>query len=537
MAEDTTVNTVDAADEPKRIGFKKELILFLKRMFNLRITMADPKDIHNSIESGAEIHGANMCVLILAIIIASVGLNMNSTAVVIGAMLISPLMGSIMAMGYGLATVDVPMVKKAVSGFAAQIIICILTSTVYFFISPISEASSEILARTSPTIWDVIIAISGGIAGMIGSSRKEKTNLIPGVAIATALMPPLCTVGYGLATAQWSYALGAFYLFFINSFFIALSALIVSKFMRLPVKHYLEKAARRRMFRWIIIVSIVTVIPSILIAVNIVTETILASRYDSYIKTEFSFNETQVVQSAIDEENKTISVALIGATVPDEVINGIDSRKTNYGLEDYSLKVTQTKVSSGMTTEQLQSLIESELNTENDAVTVLMQQEEINELEQRLSEALKKVDDYEKANVDLEAVAKKATEVFPIIESCSIGVHGGWSANSLENSDEFTGKYVLITLMCNSELTEETIGYIKNWLSLETGYERVVIYDSAYAIDDDPEEDMSDTEDIEQDDVVDDDNPDGEVGSAEAEDHAVGENSADSNDNTEVTSE
>ena len=188
--------------------------------FNLRMDIATPEVIFENIDAGAKVKGTNMCILILAILIASIGLNMNSTAVIIGAMLISPLMGGIMAIGYGIAVNDLNYSKKAVIGLIFQVIICILTSTIYFSLSPISSAHSEILARTSPSVWDVLIAICGGLAGIIGMTRKEKSNVIPGVAIATALMPPLCTAGYGLATRHLNYFLGAIYLFFINGFFI-----------------------------------------------------------------------------------------------------------------------------------------------------------------------------------------------------------------------------------------------------------------------------------------------------------------------------
>ena len=210
-------------------------------MFSLRWDMADPDEIHNTIISGAKLQGTNMCILMLAILIASIGLNMNSTAVIIGAMLISPLMGGITAIGYGIATNDLTLSKGAAIRLGIQVVICLITSTIYFTISPITTASSELLARTTPTAWDVLIALFGGLAGIIGQTRKEKSNVIPGVAIATALMPPLCTAGYGLARHRLDYFGGALYLFFINSFFICLAAIVVLKFLRLPHGYYMAK--------------------------------------------------------------------------------------------------------------------------------------------------------------------------------------------------------------------------------------------------------------------------------------------------------
>ena len=181
---------------------------------------ASNEEIHENIVEGMNVYGSNFIILMCAILIASIGLNMNSVAVIIGAMLISPLMGAIIGIGYGVGTYDFRMIRRGIKILIISIIISVVTSTVYFTITPITTAGSEILARTSPTIWDVIIAIVGGIAGMIGLTRNKSSNVIPGVAIATALMPPLCTAGYGIATRQINIFLGAGYLFLINGFFI-----------------------------------------------------------------------------------------------------------------------------------------------------------------------------------------------------------------------------------------------------------------------------------------------------------------------------
>ena len=182
-----------------------QLFKVLKRTivqkFNLRHDQADEGQVIDSITRNSDFVGANLWTLIFAILIASIGLNMNSTAVIIGAMLISPLMGPIMGVGLGMGTEDFGLVKKGVRNLLTATIIGIVTSAIYFWITPLDEAKSELLARTTPTLWDVFIAFFGGLAGVVAATRKEKSNAIPGVAIATALMPPLCTAGYGLATA------------------------------------------------------------------------------------------------------------------------------------------------------------------------------------------------------------------------------------------------------------------------------------------------------------------------------------------------
>ncbi len=210
----------------------------IKELLDLRNDQATSETIHNTLSSGVILRGTPLVILFCAIIIASVGLNVNSTAVIIGAMLISPLMNPILAMGYSIATYDGKLFKDAIITFLTLFLIALITSTFYFTLTPITTATPEILARTEPGIFDFIIAFVGGLAGIVGVTRAEKSNVIPGVAIATALMPPLCTVGYGLASGQSEIAEGAIYLFSINVFFIMLSTFVVCKALQLkPIEH------------------------------------------------------------------------------------------------------------------------------------------------------------------------------------------------------------------------------------------------------------------------------------------------------------
>lgn len=203
-------------------------------LIDLKGDSAPMEVINQRILSDATIEGTNLIVLVMAIMIACIGLNLNSVAVIIGAMLISPLMGCIVATGYGMATYDVPFIRKSLIKLSFQVGLAVLTASIYFLLSPFTSPTDEILARTTPTIWDVLVALCGGIAGAVGNTRKEKSNVIPGVAIATALMPPLCTAGYGLASGNHTFFLGALYLFFINAFFIALSSFLVFKILKVP---------------------------------------------------------------------------------------------------------------------------------------------------------------------------------------------------------------------------------------------------------------------------------------------------------------
>ena len=236
----------------------------IKKMFSLSEDSASNDEIRSRLLDGGRVTGTNMCVLVCAMVIASVGLNMSSTAVIIGAMLISPLMGSILASAYASVSTDYPLLRKHAMGFGVQIAISVAAATIYFLFSPVKEPTAELLARTSPTFFDVLIAFFGGLAGIIGQTREDKVStVIPGVAIATALMPPLCTCGYSIANGRWDMLLGAGYLFIINTYFIFLASGIILSVLKIPrVKELTEKQWRRRRYRMIRNTIIIT-LPSI----------------------------------------------------------------------------------------------------------------------------------------------------------------------------------------------------------------------------------------------------------------------------------
>lgn len=229
----------------------KQIMDFFVRNFDVRQEKEDELETIESIKKGIEFKGTNLWVLIFATFVASLGLNTNSTAVIIGAMLISPLMGPIMGFGLGLGISDFELIKRSFRNFATATIFSVITSTLYFLISPISEAQSELLARTQPTVYDVLIAFFGGLAGIVASSTKSKGNVIPGVAIATALMPPLCTAGFGLASGNLYYFFGAFYLYFINTVFISLATFVVVRLLKYPKKVFLDKQREKIVTRYV----------------------------------------------------------------------------------------------------------------------------------------------------------------------------------------------------------------------------------------------------------------------------------------------
>jgi uncharacterized hydrophobic protein (TIGR00271 family) len=236
----------------------------VRKAFSLSEDSASHEEIRERLLDGGKITGTNMCVMVCAMIIASVGLNMNSTAVIIGAMLISPIMGSILASAYGNVSADYSLLRNHLIGLGMQVGISVVAATIYFFLSPVKEPTVELLARTSPSFYDVLIAFFGGLAGIIGQTRIDKTNtVIPGVAIATALMPPLCTCGYAIANGRLDMLLGAGYLFILNAYFIFLSASMILTILKIPkTKELTEKEWRRHRFR-MVRNTILIAIPSI----------------------------------------------------------------------------------------------------------------------------------------------------------------------------------------------------------------------------------------------------------------------------------
>ena len=312
----------------------------INKYFDIHFERADDATISKRLIGGAKIKGPAMVTLILSIFIASIGLNMNSTAVVIGAMLISPLMGPILATGFGFATLNFTVVKSGILRLSLQVTIAVLASALYFYISPVQAATSELLARTEPNIFDVFIAIFGGLAGIIGQTRKTLDNVIPGVAIATALMPPLCTAGYGLANGNWQYFIGAGYLFFINAFFIFFAAFIVLKGVySLPFHKQAEEVNRRNQLIFLVI-GLIMAIPSIYAGYDMTIKYSESNHMEQFIKNDINQEgRRQVIDYSLDQTNKLVDIVVIGAPVTSEEQAQLDNKlqKDEY-LQNYTLR-------------------------------------------------------------------------------------------------------------------------------------------------------------------------------------------------------
>lgn len=305
--------------------------------FDLRPERESPEVILDQVEQAIPFRGTNLWILICAIFVASLGLNVNSTAVIIGAMLISPLMGPIMGIGFSVATQDTFLLRRALSNYLFATLVALTTSTLFFLITPLQEAHSEILARTEPTIYDVLIALVGGFAGTLALSSSKKGNVIPGVAIATALMPPLCTAGYGLATGHWSYFGGAFYLFFINTVFIALATgLSIRLFDLHPAQPVRPKIGRlAAFFTWGVV--ILTILPSIYFGWVTVQQARFQTQAKRFIRVELPHLKRTILRTELDAKEQRIYVSVLGQRLADTTQQRLQEKLHEYGLSTATL--------------------------------------------------------------------------------------------------------------------------------------------------------------------------------------------------------
>lgn len=322
----------------------KEIGHFLRDRFDLISDKATDAVILADVRKNVDFRGTNLWMLVFAVFIASIGLNVDSTAVVIGAMLISPIMGPIIGVGTGIGVNDFRLFKRGLKNLIIAFVIGIITSSLYFLITPLHEPSKEITARTMPTIWDVFIALFGGLAGMVGYTRNERTNVIPGVAIATALMPPLCTAGFGLANGRWYDMMGAMYLFFINSVFIGIGTYLVLRLMDLHKTQFEDEKREKRVRKYMIIISIITIAPSIYLAYRLVDRTVFENNATRYVQRVFRFDKTQVIDKnfKIRRGIKEIDLVLIGEELTPMQQDSLHRQMPRFGLDtNVVLKIRQ----------------------------------------------------------------------------------------------------------------------------------------------------------------------------------------------------
>ncbi len=378
--------------------------------FSLLADKADDAVIERRIREGVALRGATPWILMFAIFIASIGLNVNSTAVIIGAMLISPLMGPIMGVGLGAAVYDFALIRTSLWNLAIASAISLGVSTLYFLVTPLAEAQSELLARTSPTLWDVLIALFGGLAGIVGITREEKSNVIPGVAIATALMPPLCTAGYGLATGQWRYFGGAFYLYSINCVFIALATVIGIRLVRVPVHASVDSKVERRLRNGLLMLALATALPSAWLAYRLVQQEVFKSRAIAFVRDEFAFDSAHVADTRVDPATRAIEVSLIGLPLDRPTLQRIEGKLATAGLPGAKMLVHQAGENDRIDVTALKSSLLSDLY--RDSQDALQKKDaELAALRDRLATREALLDQTDAIAAELRALLPAATSI------------------------------------------------------------------------------------------------------------------------------
>jgi uncharacterized hydrophobic protein (TIGR00271 family) len=435
----------------------KEIWTYIKSLASIAEDTDSETTIAN-ITKGVEFRADNVWVLFFAIIIASVGLNVNSTAVIIGAMLISPLMGPIMGLGLSIGISDGELLRKSLKNLFIMIAISLVASSFYFLISPLSDAQSELLARTKPTIYDVFIALFGGMAGILASSRRqEKVTVVSGVAIATALMPPLCTAGYGLGTGQLIYFFGAFYLFFINAFFIALATYFMVRYLHFPRKAFLDEATERKVRRSIAVFTIVVVVPSIFIAFNVVRETSFdnnAIKYVNDIQTNPVMQNVQIIsqQRTFSRKGNEITLSLIGEPLSSEQVAVLQQRMEEMGLKNTKLTIRQAGGASLDVTTQakmLQQFIE-------DKDTQLAQKDSLIEnLRQQIRF------EQQRSEVTAEQLAQELTVLYPHIHDIAMA-----NAVKFDVKNNSTDTILTLNITWTQQPTTEEYQHLSDWLKV-----------------------------------------------------------------------
>ncbi|UOU96871.1 DUF389 domain-containing protein [Chryseobacterium daecheongense] len=380
------------------------MIRKLLRFVSLHLGEEDKEKVLENVTENISFRGSNLWILACAIVIASIGLNVNSTAVIIGAMLISPLMGPIVGAGFALGTYNFQLLKRSVKNLLIATVVSLLVSFVYFSLSPFKETQSELLSRTAPNIYDVLIAFFGGLVGVIAITRVKKGNPIPGVAIATALMPPLCTAGYGLAIGNWIYFLGAFYLYTINCFFICIATFLIIKYLKYQPVKLVDKKYEKQIRYGITALILIMIVPSFYLAYNLLNEKKFKQNIDEFINTEFTQKGYTIIYKKINYNSspKKIELAFLSKKFSPEELKELNEELKNFGIGNAELLIKQDGT-------DLKSEILNELGQRNNVLTEkdLM----INSLRQEL----------EKYTVKDSGIVKEIKILFPEFSNIAIG--------------------------------------------------------------------------------------------------------------------
>jgi uncharacterized hydrophobic protein (TIGR00271 family) len=444
----------------------------LRRLFDLRHDQDEPEAIDASVRAGVRFAGTNLWVLFFAILVASVGLNVNSTAVIIGAMLISPLMGPIVGLGYGAAINDTALLRQSAKNLATFTALSLVTSMAYFALSPLDTPGSELLARTTPTLWDVLIAAFGGAAGMVALTRRSISNVVPGVAIATALMPPLCTVGFGLANGRWEMSAGAFYLFLINGVFIAASTLAVAKLVRLPQVAAVDAATRARN-RVLITAGLVAVlVPSVWLGWRFAQQELFAASAQQMLATLESDSRLAIVGQSVNRAQRRIQVTVVGAEAERELSERAPALLASHGLEGATLVVRRAgaAVDVGQLRQQVQRDVAQALGEQ-----LVRADEARQQAESRVRELQAELDALRQAGQTDPNLLAEAAAQQPLVRGMTVA-RGQQQIGTAPSRPA-----VLVQLEVARPLPRGERERLQRWLAVRLGAPEVVVLESAGA--------------------------------------------------------
>lgn len=413
----------------------------------------EKQNVLENVKSNISFRGANLWILACAIVVASIGLNVNSTAVIIGAMLISPLMGPIIGAGFALGIYDFELLKKSLKNLFIATVVSLSVSAIYFYVSPFKETQSELIARTSPNIYDILIAFFGGLVGVIAITRKEKGNPIPGVAIATALMPPLCTAGYGLAIGNWRFFGGAIYLYSINCVFICVATFLIVKYLKYPRSVRFEKSKERQITYIITGLTVILLLPSIYFGYTLFEERKFEQKVNSFLQNEFTNNGYTIIYKNIryNKSPKLLELALLSKRFTTNEKSEIKQRLKFYGLQDVQFIIRQD-------TTNLKQDILNQIRTERAGV---------NEKDALISALRKEIQDNK---YDNKSLLNEARILFPTLTDISISNHP-FNVDSEKN--------VIIPVVIYSSpkmLNKENSQKLKQWVKIRIKKDEVEIF-------------------------------------------------------------
>lgn len=440
----------------------RDLLLYVRGRFELSEDNAPQHEVIDNIRKGVEFNGTNLWVLVFAIFIACLGLNVNSTAVIIGAMLISPLMGPIIGIGLSLGINDFELLKNSGRNFLLMVVVSLISATLFFLLFQPGSNQSELLARTTPTTNDVFIALFGGLAGMVAHTRKDRApTVVSGVAIATALMPPLCTAGFGIATGQWTFFLGAFYLFTINTIFISLATYLMTIFLKYDKKVFVNPEREKKVKTIMAVIVVVVTIPSILIGLGIMNRSRFENNADKFVSQVFHDANYVLVDHDsdyhYDGKKSRIQVRLIGDNITDEVVDMARAQMENYGLDGVELIVRQTDFGGNrIDFSKLQKGYTDIIDEKNNRIA---------ELERRLGEM--RISD----TVAMVDISREAGAMFDNVASLSVGKHVHYNMQG----EPLDTVVVCLVKTADGEVPLDT-ARVKRWLEVRMKSDKVELF-------------------------------------------------------------